>query len=68
VAATGPTIAATAHLLNLSLNTFGGIIRWAAAPGDEIWATASTAPNGEIVLDSISGTGVVSTHIHFESL
>lgn len=68
VASTGPTIAATAHLLNLAMNAFGGIVRWAAAPGDEIWATAQTAPNGQLVLDSISGTGVVSTHLHWEEL
>ena len=67
-ATTGPTIASTQHLANLALNTFGGVIRWVAAPGEEIWATASTAPNGELVLDSISGIGVVSTDIKFEEI
>ena len=67
-ATTGPTIATTQHLANLALNTFGGVIRWVAAPNEEIWATAGTAPNGEMVFDSISGTGVVSTDIKFEEI
>jgi hypothetical protein len=65
---TGPTIASTQHLANLALNTFGGVIRWVAAPGEEIWGTASTAPNGELCLDSISGVGVVSTDIKYEEI
>lgn len=67
-ATTGPTIASTVHLLDLALNTFGGIIRWVAHPGEELWFLNSTAPNGEGVLDSISGTGVVSTNMIFEEI
>ena len=67
-ATTGPTIASTQHLGNFALNTFGGVVRWVAAPGEEIWATADAAPNGEVCLDSISGTGVVSTDIKFEEI
>lgn len=67
-ATTGPTIASTQHLANVALNTFGGVVRWVAAPGEEVYATASTAPNGELCLDSISGTGVVSTDIKFEEI
>ena len=67
-ASTGPTVASTSHLLNLAFNAFGGFIIWNAPTGGEIWATAQTAPNGQLVLDSISGVGVVSTHIHFEEM
>lgn len=67
-ATTGPTIAATQHLLNLAINAFGGIIRWVAAPGEEIVATAATAPNGELCLDSITGTGLISTDLKFEEM
>lgn len=67
-ATTGPTIASTNHLLNLAFNAFGGVIRWVAAPGQEIYCTAAATPNGEIILDSISGTGTVSTHLLFEEL
>lgn len=67
-ATTGPTIAATAHLLNLAFNAFGGIIRWVAAPGEEIYFGTTTAPNAQVGLDSISGTGVVSQDIKWEEL
>jgi hypothetical protein len=67
-ATTGPTIASTQHLLNLAFNAFGGIIRWVAAPGEEIYFGTTTAPNAQVGLDSISGTGNVSTDIKFEEL
>lgn len=67
-ATTGPTLASTQHLINLAMNMFGGLARWVSAPDEEIWALRSTAPDGELVLDSISGTGVVSTDIKFEEL
>lgn len=68
-ATTGGTIASTAHLLNVAMNVFGGIYRWSVASWqDGFFAGAATAPNGEIVLDSISGTGVVSTHMIAEEL
>lgn len=67
-ATTGPTIASTDHLLHCGINAFGGIYRWVAAPGSELWFTAQTAPSGQGVLDSISGTGVVSTTVLFEEM
>lgn len=67
-ATTGPTIASTQHLANLAFNAFGGLIRWVAAPGEEIYIGTATQPNAEVVLDSISGTGVVSQDIKFEQL
>ena len=67
-ATTGPTIASTAHLGEFTFNAFGGVVRWVAYPGEEIYITALTAPNGEVVLDSISGTGVVSTGVHVEEM
>lgn len=67
-ASTGPTIASTGHLLNLAFNAFGGVVIWKSDFGEGLWATAQTAPNGQLVLDSISGTGLVSTHLIFEEL
>lgn len=67
-ATTGPTIASTGHLLNLAFNAFGGFILWKAAVGEEIYIVSATAPNSEITLDSISGTGSVSSHMVFEEL
>ena len=65
---TGPIIASTQHLANLALNAFGGVVRWVAAPGEEIWAGLAAAPNSETILDSISGIGVVSTDIKIEEI
>lgn len=67
-ATTGPDIASTGHLLNLAFNAFGGVIRWVAAPGEELWIMTNTAPDKEIILDSISGAGVVSDHMIFEEM
>lgn len=67
-AATGPTIASTGHLLNLAFNSFGGVIRWVAAPGQELYCTTATAPNSELTFDSVAGTGAVSSHLIFEEL
>lgn len=67
-ASTGPTIAATQHLANFAFNAFGGIVRWVAAPGEEIYFGTTTAPNAQVCLDSISGTGVVSQDIKWEEL
>ena len=69
-ATTGPTVSAsgTQHQGDYSLNTFGGVVRWVAAPGEEIWATVGVVPNGELILDSVSGTGLVTTHMVFEEI
>lgn len=65
---TGPTIASTSHLIVAGINAFGGIFRWVPDPGGEVWATTATAPNSQLILDSVAGTGVVSTGIEFEEL
>ena len=67
-ATTGPTIASTAHLLDLAFNAFGGVIRWVAAPGEELWQIGTAGPNTEGVFDSISGTGVVSSNLKLEEM
>lgn len=69
-ATTGPTIAnlANGHLLNLAFNAFGGVIRWVAAPAEEIYNMGTAANNSESVLDSINGVGQISTHIIFEEI
>lgn len=66
-----PTVAATAtieHVLSLSMNTFGGIIRWVAAPGEEIWIAGNTANTSEMSLSTVTGTGAVSAHFVLENL
>lgn len=65
-ATTFPQRSATAHLLDLSLNTYGGIARWQARYGEEITAYGNTAPLGELCLSSKTGTGKSSGHILYE--
>lgn len=67
-AVTGPTIASTTHLLTGGLNCFGGMIGLQITPDDEPVSVGTTAPNAEFNLDSVTGTGLVSTDILFESL
>ncbi len=63
-----PQRSATLRLLTLGFNAFGGIVRWVAAPGEELGVLGNTASFGEISLSSASaGTpGLMSSHIIFE--
>lgn len=63
---TKPQRSATLHLLQLSLNTYGGISRWQARYGEEITVIGNTASLGEVSLSSVTGTGKVSGHILYE--
>lgn len=59
---------ATGYLLNLSLNTYGGIARWQARYGEEITVYGATAALGEACLSSKTGTGKTSGHILLEAV
>jgi len=70
-ATTFPQRSATAYLLDLSLNTFGGIARWQARYGEEIGilgVATPAAPAAEICISSKTGTGKSSGHIIFEAV
>jgi hypothetical protein len=69
-ATTKPQRSATLHLLNLSFNAFGGIVRWLAAPGEEISIVGNTASLGEVSLSAFTGgtPGALGAHIVYESL
>jgi len=67
-ATTQPQRSSTLYLLQLSLNTFGGISRWQARYGEEIGAYGNTASGGEVCLSSKAGTGKMSGHIIFEAV
>src|SRR6266404_4519941 len=45
---TKPQRSSTLHLLQLSMNSFGGIVRWMALPGKEITIVTATQPLGEM--------------------
>ncbi len=66
---TKPQRSSSLHLLNLSFNAFGGIVRWVAAPGEEISVVGNTASLGEVSLSAFSGgtTGLLGAHMIYES-
>lgn len=65
-----PQRSSTQHLLNLSFNAFGGIVRWVAAPGEEISIVGNTASLGEISLSAFTGgtPGAAGFHGIYETL
>jgi hypothetical protein len=65
---TKPQRSATLHLLNLSFNAFGGIVRWVAAPGEEPKTLGNTASFGEVSLGAYTGgtPGLMGSHIIYE--
>lgn len=67
-ATTPPQRSATLSLLQLSFNAFGGLVRWVAAPGEEIGMLGNTASLGEISLSSLNtGTpGAMTSHMIIE--
>ena len=65
---TGPQRSASAHLLQLSFNAYGGIVRWVARPGEEPSVVGNTASLGDLSLSANTGTvaAPISAHILFE--
>ncbi|HEU0283143.1 MAG TPA: hypothetical protein VFQ99_05120 [Gallionella sp.] len=70
VVTTKPQRSATLHLLNLSFNAFGGVVRWLAAPGEEISIVGASANTGEVSLSAFTGgtVGALGSHIVYEPL
>jgi hypothetical protein len=59
----------TSARLNLAINAFGGLVRWNAAPGQE-WKIAGISVDiseSSLSYYTGSGTGVVGSHIIYES-
>ena len=67
-ATTLPQRSATLHLLHLSFNAYGGIVRWVARPGEEPSVVGNTASLGEASLSAFTGgtTGQMSSHVLYE--
>lgn len=67
-ATTDPQRSSTLHLLHLSFNAFGGVVRWVAAPGNELSTVGNAASLGELSLSDFTGSasGVTSGHIIYE--
>jgi hypothetical protein len=68
IATTKPQRSATLHLLDLSFNAYGGIVRWVARPGEEPSVVGNTASLGEMSLSAFTGgtTGAMSGHVIYE--
>jgi len=68
-ASTGPvrTSVGTASRLNLSFNSFGGIVRWVAAPGEE-WGILGTVASvsGSNLSSPTGSAGAMGSHIIYE--
>ena len=64
-----PFRSTTLHLLNLTFNAFGGIVRWVAAPGEEISIVGTSASTGSISLSGFTGStgAIVGSHIIYET-
>lgn len=67
-ATTKPQRSSTLHLLHLSFNAYGGIVRWVARPGEEISVVGNTASLGEASLSAFTGgtPGAMSSHVLYE--
>jgi hypothetical protein len=65
-----PQRSSTLKLLNLSFNAFGGIVRWVAAPGEEISIVGNSASLGEISFSAFTGgtAGLAGFHGIYETL
>jgi hypothetical protein len=64
-ATTNPQRSATAHLLHLSFNAYGGIVRWVASPDQYLTVATATAPNSEISISAITAATAPVTSGHF---
>lgn len=65
-----PSSATTDAKLQLGLNLFGGIIRWNAAPTQQMTIVTATASAGAVILwnnSSGGSTGLGDAHIIYES-
>jgi hypothetical protein len=71
-AATAPnrSPAATVARLNLTFNSFGGIVRWVAAPGEEwcIYGVAINVSESVLSAQNVGTAGAMGSHIVYEPL
>ncbi len=68
---TKPQRSSTLHLMNLSFNAYGGIVRWAALDPTECPDIVGASVNvGEVSLSAFTGgtTGAIGAHMVYETL
>lgn len=69
--ATGPARSSTLHLMNCSVNAFGGVYFWRANKWDEcLDIVGATASLGEVSLSAFTGgtPGAIGAHMIYETL
>jgi hypothetical protein len=69
-ATTDPQRSATLKLLNLSFNAFGGLVRWVAAPGEEIYVVGNAVGLGSLSVSAFTGSSASATmgaHMIYET-
>jgi hypothetical protein len=56
-------------LLNLSFNAFGGLVRWVAYPGEEVWIVGNALTLGSISVSAFTGgsPGALGGHMIYET-
>lgn len=64
-ATTKPQRDVAKHLLDLSFNSFGGLVRWVAAPGSEIYVVGNTASGGELSMSGFTGGSPAAISSHY---
>jgi hypothetical protein len=65
---TQPITASAPAVWTAAMNAFGGVIRWVAAPQQEILCSGAVAADQQVSLESASGTSVMSCQILFEEI
>lgn len=68
-ATTDPQRSATLHLIDMSMNCFGGIFRWWVPDGSEIVVLGNTASLGQFSVSTqqiVTGTATLSGHVIYE--
>jgi len=69
-ATSGPVRSSSGHLLRLSFNAYGGIVRWVASPDQVITVVGNTGSLSEVSLSAFTGTTasttIASGHTLFE--
>lgn len=65
---TQPITAALPAVWTTAMNAFGGVVRWVAAPQQEILLTGGVAADQQVSLESTSGTSVISLQVLIEEI
>jgi len=66
--ATEPVTVAAPAVWTAAMNAFGGVIRWVAAPGQEILNTSAVLADLQVSFENAAGISIISCQIVFEEV